>query len=461
VRSPLFLQSDAQLDLDPGGPRLYRLGKDRPKHDLTIGEAIALSILAAGGELASAKSCCGEVFGQDSGAALVDHVVDRFWTYLGDGRPRALDVAWLADVRKDRLRLPSRRQAAPTAVTWLVTLGCNRKCPYCFYDVTQHAAGRRDSPRDATFPLDDATRIVAEMAEIGASDLYLTGGEPLLRKDIVEIIAEASRRRVRVRVVTKYAVTAEFAHELAEAGLYAATVSLDDARPHVASALAGAPGYLEEAEGAIRAFIGAGIPLKVNAVVSRVNQDSLGDLAERLIALGVPELAISPYVRPQAARTNVLQLAPPSGSFFGDVAKLKDRCGDRLRIEAGGSAIPDGLSERACGRHVDCDVGIDALDVLPDGRVTRCRYLPNEEALIVGDLKTQSLMDVWDGAALARFRNPTRSEYGNTLCSDCGGFEACNSRGRCYFTALAGQGRLHAPDIFCKNPLLPILQGQP
>ena len=299
------------------------------------------------------------------------------------------------------------------------------------------------------------------MAHVGASDLYLTGGEPLLRKDIVEIIAAANRKRVRVRVVTKYAVTSEFARELAEAGLYGATVSLDDARPHVASALAGAPGYLEEAEETIRSFIQAGIPLKVNAVVSRANQGFLGELAERLIDLGVSELAISPYVPPQSARTNVLQLAPPTGSLVADVAKLKNRCGDRLRIQAGGSTIPDGLTERACGRHVDCDVGIDALDVLPDGRVTRCRYLPNEEALIVGDLKAQSLMDIWDGAALARFRNPTRSEYGNTLCCDCGGFEACNSRGRCYFTALAGHGRLHAPDVFCKNPALPILVGQP
>ena len=406
MQSPLFLQPDAILDLDPSGPRLYRRGTDRPKHDLTIGEAVALSILAADGDVTNARSCCDQVFGQASGAALVDHVSDRFWTYLGDGPPRAPDITWLADVRADRVRRPARRQAAPSAVTWLVTLGCNRKCPYCFYDVTHHAAGRPDSPRDATLPLDDALRIVAEMAHVGASDLYLTGGEPLLRKDIVEIIAATNRKRVRVRVVTKYAVTSEFARELAEAGLYGATVSLDDARPHVASALAGAPGYLEEAEETIRSFIQAGIPLKVNAVVSRANQGFLGELAERLIDLGVSELAISPYVPPQSARTNVLQLAPPTGSLVADVAKLKNRCGDRLRIQAGGSTIPDGLTERACGRHVDCDVGIDALDVLPDGRVTRCRYLPNEEALIVGDLKAQSLMDIWDGAALAQLPEP-------------------------------------------------------
>jgi len=436
VRSPLFLQHDAKLDLDPQGPRLYRLQADRPKHELTIGEAVALNLLAAYGELANAKSHCATIFGEILGTALVDQVVDRFWTYLGDGPRRSLDVAWLAEMKVDRLRLPPRRRAAPLAVTWLVTLGCNRKCPYCFHDITRHAVGRMDSPRDATFPLDNALRFVAEMAYVGASDLYLTGGEPLLRRDIVEIIAAASRKRVRVRVVTKYPVSQEFACKLAEAGLHDATVSLDDARSYVASSLAGAPGYLKEAEEAIRAFLDAGIRLRVNAVVSRVNQGSLCELAERLIDWGVPELVISPYVTPRSARTNVQQLAPPIGSFYGDVQKLKDRCGERLRIQTGGSMIPDGLTERACGRHVDCNVGIDTLDVLPDGRVTRCRYLPNEDALIVGDLRTQTLMDIWDSTAMERLGKPARSEYGTSLCADCDGFEACNSRGRCYFTAL-------------------------
>ena len=87
MQSPLFLQPDAILDLDPSGPRLYRRGTDRPKHDLTIGEAVALSILAADGDVTNARSCCDQVFGQASGAALVDHVSDRFWTYLGDGPP--------------------------------------------------------------------------------------------------------------------------------------------------------------------------------------------------------------------------------------------------------------------------------------------------------------------------------------------------------------------------------------
>jgi pyrroloquinoline quinone biosynthesis protein E len=453
VHSPLFLQPDVTLELDASAPRLFRAHGHGPKHDLTIGEAIALSLLAHCGEISKAKAYCAAGFGAATGFALVEHVVDRFWTYLGGETPRELEVDWLRRVRADAVRRPARRQAAPAAVTWLVTLGCNRKCPYCFYDVTHHSVDEPASPRDATFPFEAALRMVNEMADVGAADLYLTGGEPLLRKDIVEIIAAASRKRVRVRVVTKYPVSHELASQLAEAGLYGATVSLDDARPRIASALTGAPGYLWEAEEAIRAFKAAGICLKVNAVVSRVNQGSLDQLAEKLIDLGVPELAISPYVAPHPARTNALQLAPPGGSFSLDVERLKNRYGEQIRIVAGGSMIPDDLTERACGRNVDCDVGIGALDVLPDGRVTRCRYLPDEEGLVLGDLKEQTLMDVWESTALRRLQNPARPEYTGTRCQDCGGFDACNSRGRCYFTAFRNHGILHAPDVYCISPL--------
>lgn len=455
-----FLRSDAELDLDPCGPSLGR-ARGGPKHALNVGEAVALSILAACGDADTARSYCSAVMGESTGPSWVDRVVDRFRTYLGECPPRELSVDWLALIRADSFRRPPRRQAAPSAITWLVTLGCNRKCPYCFYNVTHHPAISPDSPSDATFPLADVLRMVVEMAEVGASDLYLTGGEPLLRKDILEVIAAASRLKIRVRVVTKYPVNEQFARELAAAGLYAATISLDDARPHVAAALAGAPDYLQEAKVAIQAFLSVGIPLKVNAVVSRVNQDRLCELAETLVDWGVQELAFSPYVTPNFARPNVLALAPPGSSFLDEVEKVKAAYGNEIHIETGGSTLPEAGAERACGRHVDCDVGTDALDVLPDGHVTRCRYLPHQRELIVGDLTKQTIMDVWNGPALAGFASPGRAQYEPTECAGCGGFEACNSRGRCYFTALSGHGRLYAPDVFCKNPMVLISTTRP
>lgn len=445
-----FLSSDVLLSSSPSGPYLTR-SSGGPRHPLTVGEAVAVNLLAAVGNETEAKQLASNVLG-DSAGTWVSRILQRFPTFFGDGVPRFLNCEWLATLRPEFCKPPPRRQAAPAAITWLVTLACNRKCPYCFYDVHFHRAHSSESPKDASFGFPHAIRMLEEMAFIGTGDLYLTGGEPLLRQDIVDIIAVAHSHHLRTHVVTKYPINARLADRLAAAGLTDITVSLDDARPHVASALAGASNYLDEAVEAIQSLVRAEIAVKVNSVVSSVNQDELDQLARLMIELRVPDLAISPYVTPQTSRSNTLQLSPPAGLFLERCGELQSKYAGQLEVHVGGSQLPDDSSgARACGRHVDCDVGIDALDVLPDGRVTRCRYLPNEPALVVGDLKQQSLMDIWDGDTLRQFQGPARDAYSETACHTCDGFDGCNTRGRCYFTALSNHGTLYAPDVFCKQ----------
>jgi radical SAM protein with 4Fe4S-binding SPASM domain len=130
------------------------------------------------------------------------------------------------------------------------------------------------------------------------------------------------------------------------------------------------------------------------------------------------------------------------------VYRLARQFAGALIIESSGSALPE---ERPCGNEQACDVGFTALDVLPDGSVTRCRYLPDHPALIVGNLNESSLLEIWRSQALAALTDPQPAPYEGTACHGCQGFAACNSRGRCYYTALAGSGRIHAPDAFCRR----------
>lgn len=443
----MFLQQNALLALDADGPYLTRRSGG-PRHALTIGETVGISLLAHCGDELLAQELANEIMGP-SGSNWIQHVLKRYATYFGAGTPMELEVEWLAGLKTQKFPHSPRRQAAPSAVTWLVTLACNRKCPYCFYKVTPHYAASVHSPSDCNLSYTAALTMIEEMADIGAADLYLTGGEPLLRKDLTKIIAFASLRNVRAHMVTKYPIDDEMAASLADAGLHEVTFSLDDARAHVAAALAGANGFLGEATLAIKALATAQIPTKVNAVVSAVNEKNLEQLTELLIDLGVSHLSLAAYVTPQPARSNTLKLAPPSRILERRVRELQEKYIGEISIEINGSALSSEISGRSCGRHTDCDVGIDALDVLPNGQVTRCRYLPHDSRLVVGDLRRQSIMDIWNGDTLQAFQHPEPSAYKETNCHDCSGFEFCNSRGRCYFTALINEKRIHAPDVFC------------
>src|SRR2546426_5072023 len=162
----LYLQPDVELTAEDGSLLLSRRGVP-VAHVLGVGEAVALSWLGHTGSFDAALEACMESL--PGGATWLHRVVDRYWTYLGDGPPRPLELEWLQRVVRVRPKVPLilgsnvKQDAAPACVTWMVTLGCNRHCPYCFFDVFHFPAGVAASPPDATFTIEDPSRTAREM----------------------------------------------------------------------------------------------------------------------------------------------------------------------------------------------------------------------------------------------------------------------------------------------------------
>lgn len=447
---PVFLQPDVDVVVRDGNIVLERRTVD-VSHVLGVAEAIALAWLASTGDVESATTGCAGYL--DHADIWVRRVVERYWTYLGAGPARPVDLKWLIDVARLRPVFPIlpqsriKQEAAPASITWMVTLGCNRNCPYCFFKIYHFGAGSGVSPPDATFPLADAVRMVQEMARIGAADLYLTGGEPFLRVDIPEIIAEASRVRVRTHAVTKSLIAPDFARRLLKSGISSITVSLDDDRPREASALAGAHGYLAEAEQTIEALLGAGISVDVNAVVTKINAGRLAELAAHVAKLGITRLKLSPFHSPYPRRESAEKLFTDF-ALKDEVAHIRNAVADRgLDVVLGEGA--DASDDRKCGSPFVCEIGTRALDVLPDGSVSRCHYLNGVGEMKVANLRDHSLLEAWNSQSLRSMTRPDRSAFGGTACSNCEQHDGCNARGRCYVSALQDTGRLHAPDAFC------------
>jgi len=160
---------------------------------------------------------------------------------------------------------------------------CNFRCPYCMPEESY--------PRDHAFmgassrlTVNEIARLAAIFCGLGVRKLRLTGGEPLLRKDLAEIVAALSQLPTEpdLALTTNGSLLEKFAAPLAQAGLQRITVSLDALDPVVFAAMSGGRGEIGPVLAGIDAAVTAGLsPVKINCVVQRgVNEDQLMPLIE-------------------------------------------------------------------------------------------------------------------------------------------------------------------------------------
>ena len=148
-----------------------------------------------------------------------------------------------------------------------VTQRCNLRCIYC------HAEGER-SP-ESELPLEDIREILRVAAKLGMRSVKFTGGEPLLREDILEIVG-AVPGGLESSMTTNGILLAGYARDLRDAGLSRINVSLDSLDPQCYRDITG-HGRLREVLEGIEAAIDARLtPIKLNMVVLRgINEDEV------------------------------------------------------------------------------------------------------------------------------------------------------------------------------------------
>ena len=160
-----------------------------------------------------------------------------------------------------------------------VTDRCNFRCVYC---MPKEIFGRDFAfmPKDQLLTFEEITRLASIAVDHGVHKIRLTGGEPLLRKDIEELVRMLARLRTPdglapdLAMTTNGSVLAQKAHALKEAGLNRVTVSLDSLREETFQAMNDV-GYpvakvLHAADVAHAAGLG---PVKINMVVKRGTND--------------------------------------------------------------------------------------------------------------------------------------------------------------------------------------------
>ncbi len=164
-----------------------------------------------------------------------------------------------------------------------VTDRCNFRCQYCM-PLAVFGPGFRFLPRPELLTFEEIAEVALAATDLGVRKVRLTGGEPLLRRDLPVLVGMLARipGLEDLALTTNGFLLARQASELARAGLKRVTVSLDSIDPQVFRLMNGVglpiEPVLEGIDAAARAGLG---PVKLNAVVRRgLNDDGILDLAD-------------------------------------------------------------------------------------------------------------------------------------------------------------------------------------
>jgi len=173
-----------------------------------------------------------------------------------------------ADASSADAPLRDKHGRAITDLRISITDRCNYKCVYC--------RTGNDGAQYSELKLDEYLRLARIFVSLGIEKLRLTGGEPLLRKDLVEMVQELAKLRTPAGVKLDIALTtnghllAGLAQPLKDAGLNRITVSMDAVDAPTFERITRVPGSYERVLAGIRAAQAAGLePVKVNAVLLR------------------------------------------------------------------------------------------------------------------------------------------------------------------------------------------------
>ncbi len=185
---------------------------------------------------------------------------------------------------RDRLQRPMRD------LRLSVTDRCNFRCPYCMPRERFHAQYRfLTSSERLTFP--ELLRLTRLFVQLGVVKLRITGGEPLLRPDLPDLIGDLTSLPgiEDVALTTNGVLLAQQAAALKASGLQRVTVSLDSIEPATFARMSGGYGQLEDVLGGIAAARSAGLtPIKINTVVQKgTNDQQIVDLLQRFRNTGV------------------------------------------------------------------------------------------------------------------------------------------------------------------------------
>lgn len=287
----------------------------------------------------------------------------------------------------------------PLVVAWEVTRACGYRCRHCRADA---------HPRPLPGQLDacEGARLVDDLARFRDTILVLTGGDPMLRPDLEELVARAAGQGLRVAITPSATaqVTPARLARLRDAGAGMVAVSLDGAGPEAHDGVRGVRGSFARTLAIAAAVRDAGMPLQVNSTLTRGNAGELDAMAAVVSSTGAVVWSVFFLVPTgRGRRTDMLDAAGHEDALR-HLATSRGALPMRLKVTAAPAVrrveaelAAEGLIP-APPPPVPVNDGRGFMFVAHDGRVYPSGFLP----LAAGSARAGSAVELYREAPLFR-----------------------------------------------------------
>lgn len=329
----------------------------------------------------------------------------------------------------------------PLSLVAEVSYRCPLRCPYCSNPTSIGDPRRRHELTTA-----DWVRVMHEAGALGVLQVGLTGGEPLVRDDLEEIVAAAAVEGLFTTLVTAgTALSAERVRRLRDAGLEHVQISVQDADGASADAVAGVQAHARKLEAA-RLVRQLGLPLTVNCVLHRRNLDRVQAIIDLAVRLDADRLELANTQFYGWAVVNQAALVPTSDQLRRAeeaVAAARERLGARPQILYVLSDLFEDLPKACMGGW-----GRRTLVVAPNGDVLPCHAARDIPGLRFANVTDHALEWIWSASEpFVRFRG---IDWMQEPCRTCPLGRQEVDFGGCRCQALRLVGDAAATDPVCR-----------
>jgi AdoMet-dependent heme synthase len=308
----------------------------------------------------------------------------------------------------------------PLVMSWNVTRECNLKCSHCYINATEKKLKNELTTKEAK-------KLMDQIAEVSHPLLILSGGEPLLRKDIYELIRYGASIGLKMGLGSNGSLIDEaVAKKLKDAGITTVSISLDSHIPAQHDDFRGVAGSWEKAVNACKALRKNNVLVQVNTTLTQQNYNQIDEIMSLAEGIGVENFHLF-FLVPTGRGTKLTDISPEKyedmiTKTFAKTAKhrlnVRPSCAPQFMRIAKGM----GLDMRQWVRG--CMAGMYYCRIYPNGDVTPCPYLP----IKLGNIRDKSFGEIWLNSPVFKALRDSNSLKGKCgICeyrSLCGGCRA-------------------------------------